>query len=154
MKWKLFVLLTVMAGLIACDKSKYNTKPSLKLRNISSREIPVGGSMVIEFDYTDKEGDISNQLILKKERNNRRKVSTVRDSLSLPVPDFPKFKQGVVEATLTYQFYLVSAGTPLPANTPTGFESDSLTLKFVLKDKSDNVSDTVVVENVVIQRKN
>ena len=152
MKWKFFVLLTIAAGLIACDKSKYNTKPSLKLRHINSYEIPVNGSMVIEFDYTDKEGDISNQLILKKERNNKRKVATIRDSLALPVPDFPKFKQGVVEANLGYQLYLISAQNPPTTGNPPRAESDSLTLKFVLKDKADNVSDTVVIENVIIHR--
>ena len=152
MKWKFFVLLTITAGLIACDKSKYNTKPSLKLRHINSYLIPVNGTLNIEFDFTDKEGDISNVLILKKERMNKRKVATIRDSLGLPVPDFPKYKQGVVEANLEYQLHLISAQNPPTTGTPPRAESDTLTLKFVLKDKDNNVSDTVRLENVVIQR--
>ena len=152
MKWKLLLLLTVMTSLIACDKSKYNTKPSLKLRHISSYIVPVNGSLNIEFDYTDKEGDISNVLILKKERMNKRKVATIRDSLGLPVPDFPKYKQGVVEANLEYQLHLLSAQNPPTTGTPPKAESDTLTLKFVLKDQDNNVSDTVRIENVVILR--
>jgi hypothetical protein len=152
MKWKFFALLTIVICLVACDKSKFNTKPTLELRSISSKNVPVNGSLSIDFNFTDKEGDISNVLIIKKIRTNKRKVATIRDSLGLAVPDFPKYKQGVVEANLEYQLHLLSAQSPPTTGTPPKAESDSLTLKFVLKDKGNNVSDTVTIENVVIQR--
>ena|SRR5689334_19871502 len=153
MNWKLLGLLAVvMVGSIACDKSKYNTKPSLKLKNISSYVVPVNGSLVIDFDYTDKEGDISNLLVLKKQRMNKRTTATIRDSLGLNVPDIPKYKQGVVEANLSYQLHLVSALNPPTSGNPPKAEPDTLTLKFVLKDKANNDSDTLRIENVIIQR--
>jgi hypothetical protein len=152
MKWNVFALLTIITCLAACDKINFNTKPSLELRYISSHVVPVNGSLNLEFDFTDKEGDVDNLLIMKKIRNNKRKVSTVRDSLLLNVPDFPKFKMGVVEANLSYQLHLISAGNPPNTGNPPRPESDSLTLKFVLKDKANNLSDTVTIENVVIMR--
>jgi hypothetical protein len=152
MKWKLFASLIIITFLIACDKSKFNTKPTLELRYINSHTIPVNGTLNIEFNFTDKEGDISNVLIMKKIRTNKRKVSTIRDSLGLVVPDFPKYKQGVVEANLEYQSYLISAQNPPTTGTPPRAESDSLILKFVLKDKANNVSDTVTIDNIIIQR--
>ena len=51
---------------VSCGKDKFNTKPSLKLKSINSRVIPVNGVLNIEFEFTDKEGDISNLLTLKK----------------------------------------------------------------------------------------
>ena len=152
MKWKLLAVLTIMTCFVACDKSKFNTKPTLELKFINSYTIPVNGTLNIEFNFTDKEGDISNVLIVKKIRMNKRKVATIRDSLGLPVPDFPKYKQGVIEANLEYQLHLISAQAPPNTGTPPRPESDSLTFKFVLKDKANNVSDTVTLENVIIQR--
>ena len=152
MKWKLFALFTLIAAVAACDKTKFNTKPSLKLRTINSYLIPINQKLEVDFDYTDKEGDISNVLIIKKIRTNKRVVATLRDSLGLTVPDFPKYKQGVVAASLSYQEHLISAINPPSSGNPPRPENDTLTLKFVLKDKDDNVSDTVTIENVVIQR--
>ena len=152
MKWRFFALLIIVIGMMSCDKSKFNTKPTLELRSISSKNVPVNGTLSLDFNFTDKEGDISNVLIIKKIRTNKRKVATIRDSLGLAVPDFPKYKQGVIEANLEYQLHLLSAQNPPTTGTPPKAESDSLTLKFVLKDKGNNVSDTVTIENVVIQR--
>jgi hypothetical protein len=152
MKWKILMLLVVVTVSVACNKNKFNTRPSLTLKSVSSYVVPVNGTLTIEFEFTDKEGDISNLLYLKKIRTNKRAVPTLRDTLSLPVPDFPKNDLGVIRTNLDYQTYLVSAQNPPKVGNPPVNESDSLTLKFALKDKANNVSDTVTINGIVIMR--
>ena len=152
MKWKLLVLFTVTVSFLACDKGKFNTKPSLELKSVNSHFIPANGALVVQFNFTDKEGDISNKLYVKKIRTNKRVVPTVRDTFSLDVPEFPKHLSGVVQVVLDHPNYLVSASNPPRVGNPPMFENDSLTLKFVLRDLAENVSDTVTVENIIVDR--
>jgi hypothetical protein len=153
MRWK-FLLLSIItvSFFAACDKDKFNTKPSLEFKSINGNIIPSNGALVIQFEFTDKEGDISNVLYVKKIRTNQRQVPTIRDTFALEVPDFPKHSKGVIEAVLDHPNYLVSASNPPRVGNPPRYENDSLTLKFVLRDKAMNVSDTVTVENIIVDR--
>ena len=154
MRWKflLLAILTVPFVFAACDKDKFNTKPSLEFKSMNGNFIPPNSALVIQFEWTDKEGDISNTLYVKKIRMNKRQVPTIRDTFALDVPDFPKYSQGVVEATLDHATYLVSAANPPRVGNPPRYENDTLTMKFVLRDKMNNVSDTVTVEGIIVDR--
>ncbi len=152
MKWKLSAFFLAVVVLAACNKDKFNTKPSLKLKSVTDKNVPVNGTMVFNFEFTDKEGDVSDTLFIKRIRTNRRVVPTLRDSLTLQVPNFPKQMEGIIEVVLDYTNYLTSAKNPPSTGNPPRNESDSLTFRFVLKDKQNNKSDTVVVENIVINR--
>jgi hypothetical protein len=153
MRWKFLLLSVITVSFLAsCDKSKFNTKPSLEFKSMNGNIIPANSALVIQFEYTDKEGDISNSIFIKKIRMNERAVPTIRDTFSLPVPDFPKFSKGVVETILKHQDHLVSATNPPRVGTPPRYENDTLTLKFVLKDKAGNISDTVTIENIIVDR--
>jgi hypothetical protein len=152
MNWKLPAFILAVTVLTACNKDKFNSKPSLKLKSVSDKTVQVNGTMVFDFEFTDKEGDVNDTLFVKRIRTNQRKVTTLRDSLQLQVPDFPKQMQGTIEVTMDYNNYLTSANTPPKVGNPPQNESDSMTFKFVLKDKQKNVSDTVTVENIIIKR--
>lgn len=153
MKGKTLGIFAFIICMVACSKDKFQTKPSLKLKSISSKTVPVDGTMTIKLEFTDKEGDVDSTLYLLKTRNNKRTTETVRDSLALDVPDFPDKSKGEIELHLTYQNYLVSSAAPLDALPPaTGKESDSLTFKLVLQDKSGHTSDTLVIKDIVIKR--
>src|SRR5829696_6506741 len=82
---------------IACNKDKLETTPSLKLKSINSSTIPVGGNLIVQLDFTDKEGDISDTIFVKKIRINQIVVPTIRDSFELPVPAFPDRSKGIIE---------------------------------------------------------
>lgn len=143
----LFALLAV-----ACDKSKFQTKPTLELKSMSGNVIPVDGDLLLEFDFTDKEGDVNNTLFVKKIRLNKQKVATVRDSFDLPVPEFPKNTQGTIQVLMGNAFYLASAANP-PKDPITGKnQPDTLLLKFVLTDRAGNSSDTVTTGQVIVLR--
>jgi len=138
---------------IACNKDKLETTPSLKLKSINSDVIPVGGNLIVQLDFTDKEGDISDTIFVKKIRTNQIVVPTIRDSFELQVPDFPDRSRGIIQLELKYQNHLLSAINP-PSNggTPPDLHDDTLIFQFALRDKAKHISDTVTTGPIVIVR--
>ena len=151
-----FIYLPIMAlffFIVACDKNKFQTKPTLKIKTISSSIVPQGGNLTIEFEYTDKEGDISDTIFVKKTRINTRKVTTVRDSFGLSIPSFPDKSKGFIQLALDHQNHLISAASPpSQGGNPPKFEPDSIIMKFCLQDKAKNKSDTVTTGLIVVLR--
>ena len=148
----LVVLLVIAVVSGACDKTKFQTKPTLTLKSQNGDIIPSGSALVLDFEFTDKEGDVDDTLYIKKFRTNVIKVPTIRDSFALPVPTFPKHYQGEIRATLDHGFYLISAINP-PKDPLTGKNvSDTLMIKFALKDRQKNISDTVTVGPIIVLR--
>ncbi len=144
-----FALLTV-----GCSKDKAETKPSIKVKSLSATTIPVNGDLAINLEFTDKEADLES-IFVQKIRQNIRTTTTIRDSFSLAVADFPKRTDGEIELRLFYQLQLLSAErAPSDPNSPTGFESDSIVIRLALRDKAMNVSDTITTEQIVVQRIN
>lgn len=145
-------LFLALVLLTACSKDKIATKPSIKIKSLSTTNVANGSDLTIELSFTDKEGDISNSIYIQKTRINKRVVPTIRDSFSLPVADYPGQSIGNLLLHLNYQNHLISAVNPPTSGTPPTYESDSLVLKFVLRDKGGNTSDTVSTGTVVIKR--
>lgn len=147
-----FIVVFASVLLAACSKGKFSTRPSLELKSISSEVVPVGSGLNFRFAFTDKEGDISNLLYVRKIRLNQRVVPTIRDSFALAVPQFPKKIYGELDVNMEYQNYLISAINPPQTGTPPKAENDTLVFKFVLKDQADNKSDTITTGRIVIVR--
>lgn len=146
------LLLTLV--IVACSKDSVETKPSIKIAKLSTKDVQLGGDLTIDLDFTDKEGDLKS-IFIQKIRINKRVVPTVRDSFTVDIADFPKNDQGSLQINLYNQNQLISAQAPLPLSTsPTGFESDSLIIRMALKDKADHVSDTVATDVISVLRKN
>jgi hypothetical protein len=144
---KYFVLLSLagMVMLAACNKSSFQTKPQIKIKSISGNVVPLNGGMTIIFEYTDKEGDVSDSLFMEKVRINQRTATLLRPKVTLDIPDFPKAVKGEFEVNLEYQAHLLAT-----SNTT---ENDSLFLKFAVRDKAGNVSDTLTSELIVIRKR-
>jgi len=153
MKTRICLALIIIVGMIACGKDKFETKPQLTLRSKSPDVVPVNGTLRLNVEYTDKEGDVSDSLFIVRQRLN------VRGPVQLPqspydVPDFPHTDKGEFEISLEYQFGLIFGLPPLriPGTNPAKNEIDTLRLKIVAKDKAGNKSDTLVVDNVYVIR--
>lgn len=138
--------------LLACNKDKLATKPSIKIKNVSSGFIPPGGSLTIEMEFADKEGDISNSLFVQKIRTNLRTTATIRDTFSLSIPVITKSSRGDIEVVMDYNNYLVSAINPPTNGNPPVNEDDTLIIRFALRDVAGNVSDTVSAGTVIVGR--
>jgi len=149
----LLYVLALITLAIACNKDKLETKPSLKLRSVSSSIVPIGGNLNVEFEFADKEGDISDTMFVKKIRINRITVPTIRDSFVLQIPKFNDKSRGIIELQLKYQNHLVSAiNPPSSGGNPPNLHDDTLIFKFALRDKGKNISDTVTSGPIVIVR--
>ena len=154
MKKGILIGCSVMLLSLACSKDKFETKPSLKLKSQNGDTFANNNdALVVEFDFTDKEGDVNDTLFVKKIRTNQRQAAqTLRDSFKLKVPDFPTEYEGVIKVTLDYQNYLISAINPPVSGNPPKPEPDTLIMKFALKDKAKNISDTVTIGPLYIIR--
>jgi len=147
MKTKILVAILAVGILAACSKDKYNTTPSLKLKSISSNVVPNGGTLRLEFEVFDKEGDISDTFFIRKQRINALRRPTIRDSFRIRFPTVPNTTSGIIELNLTYQNYLISAINP---GNPAA--NDTIVFKFAIRDKAKNISDTITTNPIVILR--
>ena len=153
MKTRICIALIIVVGMIACGKDKFETKPQLTLRSKSPDVVPVNGTLRLNVEYTDKEGDVSDSVLIVRQRLNKR------GPVQLPanpygIPDFPKTDKGEFEITLEYQFHLITGLSPIrvTGSNPPRNEVDTLRIKIVARDKGGNKSDTLVVDNVYVIR--
>jgi len=144
----------VLIVLLACNKDKFQTKPQIQLKSLSTKIVPIGGNLTITLSYTDKEGDISDTLFFIKQRLNQRIVTTLRDSLTYPIPEFPNYDKGEIGLALRYEDHLKSAerAPSIPGSNPPAVESDTLNIKIWIHDKAGNSSDTVSTGQIVVLR--
>lgn len=151
---KTSVLLTIIIALtiIACDKGKFETVPQITVKSKNTDVVPFNGTLSVTLEYTDKEGDVDDSLLVVRERLN------VRGPLRPPaspykIPTFPDIDKGEFEVNFRYNFDLTVGMTALrvPGSNPAQFEPDTLVLKFVARDKEGNKSDTAST-NVIVNR--
>ena len=152
MKIRIWLALIIF-GMIACGKDKFLTVPQLTLRSVSPEVVQVNGTLRLNIEYTDKEGDVSDSLLIVRQRLNVRGPIQLAPS-PYDIPEFPHTDKGEFEISLAYQAGLIFGLPPLriPGSNPVKNEIDTLRLKIVAKDKAGNKSDTLVVNNVYVIR--
>ena len=146
-------LLAIAFVVIACGKDRFQTVPQLKLKSRNTDIVPLNGTLILNVEFTDKEGDVRDSLLIVRERLN------VRGRTQLPaspygIPDFPHTDKGEFEISLNYQFGLVFGLGPLriPGSNPIKNEVDTLRLKIVARDAAGNKSDTVAIGPIYVLR--
>jgi hypothetical protein len=154
-KTLLFGLALVL--LASCGKDKFQTKPQITITSVSTDIVPApstqnpqpGVRIVLEF--TDQEGDVSDSVIMVRQRLNRSGLglaNAVRQ-LKYKIPTFPNTQSGEINVDLDYNGDLTLGMTPLgPAGSR---ERDTLALKFVVLDLAGNKSDTATANVIVIR---
>jgi hypothetical protein len=146
-----FTLLVAIAA--ACSKDKFESKPTLTFKSKNGNIVPPQGSLRVLLDFTDKEGDVSDTLYLIRQRLNRRGPVT-RPAIPYQVPVIPNNTSGELQIDLDYDFGLTFGINRLSipgTSNPIQYERDTLLLKFVLKDKAGNKSDTATTDVIVIR---
>ena len=158
MKIWLSVFLFVLIA-ISCRKDKFNSKPSLTLKETSGNYIPLGGDYGVRFTltYTDAEGDIAGvPFYIEKLSSSASPTNPCSngnepyytDSLSYTLPtDVPASANQKGEIIVTIQGALVAA---LACDGTDSLEQ--CTFKFWFKDQAGNVSDTVTSPPITIQK--
>jgi|SRR5688572_4405455 hypothetical protein len=148
----LLVILIVVA--VACDKDKFQTKPTISIKSMTGDYIPLNASLRITLECTDKEGDVQDSIIIIKQRLNKRVVQTLRDTIRIKFPVFPVKPKTEIVLTLDYQNHLISASNPpfIPGSNPPQKEVDTLVLRLAVKDNAGNVSDTITSPQIQVFR--
>jgi hypothetical protein len=132
----------------ACNKDKYTTKPQLTFKSAKSYDVPRGDLIEFLIDFTDKEGDVSDTLYIQN-----RTASCPNSDYPLPIPykvaNFPG------SSNLKGQFKIVYInGTTVPGyatyNGNACGRPDTTVFYFWLKDKANNVSDTIHTDKPII----
>ena len=144
MKTKILVSVVLAVLVWACSKNTYNTKPTIKIKSISTNVVQPGDGITIQLQVSDKEGDVTDSLFMNRIRLNQKVRVTLRDSIYFQIPDAPNSPDGIIQLDLDYNNYLAAAQNPL--------ENDTIAFHFSLKDKAGNVSDTVISDPIVVIR--
>lgn len=153
MKYFLFAITAIIVTVIACNKDKFQTKPTISIKSLNTEFVPLNGNLIITLEVTDKEGDVQDSVIIIKRRLNRRVVTTLRDTLRYKFPEFPNTSRTEVIATLDYQTILSAQNPPnIPGTNPPQKELDTLILKLAVRDKAGHTSDTVTSKQIVVFR--
>jgi len=135
---------------VACSKDKYQTTPTIEIKSIEPTTVGINTPLIVELEYTDKEGDIQDSIFVKKIRINQKKLKTLRDSFALQLPgDAPEKPKGTIKLTLDYNNYVTSAENP---GNPPNAAPDSLIFRFILQDKGKHRSDSVESGLIVVLR--
>lgn len=136
--------------LFACSKDSYKTKPTLKVTSVSRTFVTSKDDLVVELQATDKQGDYpGGSLTYKINRLNYK-------PLEIGIPDYEEktvdldstfkfdrdFQKATFVKTFQYQGDLHKSS----------IENDTINIYFFLKDRGQNVSDTVYTETIVVEK--
>lgn len=140
------LLLTVV--ILSCNKDKFQTKPSLTIKNINTTELRNGQFLQITLEFTDAEGDIQDSIWVQKVEP---KCFGSNFTARYKIPTFPITKnlKGTFEVCYSYGS---STGCPLIQAPQCIGKNDTCVFKFWAKDLAKNISDTVTSKKIIIYR--
>ncbi|MBN8836123.1 MAG: hypothetical protein J0I09_02600 [Sphingobacteriia bacterium] len=142
MKTKLLILGFITLIIAACKKDQYTSKPQISFDNINSTSIATGQLLSFSILFTDAEGDIQDTLWIQKISKTCPTSTSANFAVKYPVPNFPASKN--LKGYLDINFIYNTTGTNYVTIAGCGTKNDSSYFRFVLKDKANNVSDTLV----------
>ena len=138
-----FFFISVIALFSACGKDKFETKPRLEIVGYSTRELQEGQDLNIRLKFFDKQGDLSGDsaigIVSRQNQSVLPPLQDKNDYFTAILPEFPDRQEGEINVKLEYG-YLKESLT----------ENDTIILRFAVRDRGGNMSDTVNSERVVI----
>lgn len=147
MKAKLLIVLGFVVGLIACQKDKFNTIPTLTFVSVNTQELHPNEGIIFKFTFTDKEGDIQDSLFVQKITKNCE--ASDFDAFYLLPSDLPKKSNSEGELEVRYA-YGVGYNYPAIKEPACQGQNDTCFFRFALKDKAGHTSDTVSSPQIVL----
>jgi hypothetical protein len=149
---RIFVLGVIMLAFAACNKDKVESKPHLSFKSFNNKVIEVGNGVLITLNFTDQEGDLDSVYVIRQRMNQRSSGSS--QIIDLGVPKFGGQNSGELQIGLDYgtQLTFNLFALRIPGSNPTRYEPDTLNLRFYVKDKKGNTSDTIGPERLIVMR--
>ncbi len=153
---RLFVICFIVIVIAGCGKDKFDTRPSLKFKSISSYNIPRGALFEIRLEYTDAEGDLDvsdSSLIIN--RTVARCASATANFKTNALPPIPATKNSSGEIVIRYEngtqnHTSEGYGSYTASLCNTVANIDTTTFRFYIRDKAKHVSDTIVIDRPVL----
>lgn len=148
MKTKILILLAIPVMFYACKKDTYTTKPQISIQSVNHNVVAQGDVLIFDIAFTDKEGDIQDTLWVQKVSRTCPTTAGVQFISKNKVPDFTPTSnlKGLLEIGYGYNANVQGYSTI----TGCGSKNDTAYFKFWLKDKANNVSDTITSANIVL----
>ena len=142
MKTRVLLALIISVALSACSKDKFQTVPQLKVKSKNTDVVALNGTLRVTLEYTDKEGDVSDSLFIVRHRLNVNNGPIYPGPSAYKIPDFPNTDKGQIQMEFRYSLDLTFQIPRLRIIGTPNYEQDTMLLKFVVRDKAGNVSDT------------
>ena len=139
----LFIAVFLFASL-ACNKDKFQTKPTFELKEVNSNEIVPGQMLVITLKYTDAEGDLAGGQIGVQKIVPQCPLSNFTDTNKYIIPnDVSQTNNQKGEVDIRFPYVFIN---------PFCNFNDTATFRFWVRDRAGNTSDTVTTGTIVIRR--
>ncbi len=126
-------LFLILSG---CNKDKFDTVPELKFTSVNTTQLINGGVIQFNLSFTDKEGDISNEIYVEK---TSPECPDKDFDQTYFISEFPSTKNQKGEIQVSYGYNVDG----LQNISPKCGKNETATFRFALIDKAGNVSDTV-----------
>ncbi|HEV8505426.1 MAG TPA: hypothetical protein VGQ53_08505 [Chitinophagaceae bacterium] len=145
--YALCVIILTVCVLTACHKDKFQTKPTITIKEINDPEVPLGGTLRITLECTDKEGDEGNGILTYiRVRTNSKPIpdpdnNNKADTAVAPVPDFPSKDKVEMTLDIPYSFLDEDPG-----------DNDTMYFRLTLRDRGNNQSDTILTPQIVAKQ--
>jgi hypothetical protein len=150
MRMKIILSILGLFIFLGCSKDDFETKPKITIKSVNSEFVPFNGTLSIRMEFRDKEGDVEDSLIVVRERLNVRSTDAPTE-LKYDIPTFPAKSKGEFEVNIPFSTGLALNLNPIRIDSATN-EFDTLRLKFVVKDKAENASDTAILDRIIVNR--
>lgn len=144
--WSVGALLILI--LVSCGKDKYETTPTITIKELSSEVIDApNGTLKVILESTDKEGDEGGGLLTYiRVRTNVTAIPNPGlndkvDTVNYLIPSFPKTSKKDIEVSLAYDFLNEDPN-----------KNDTMFFRFTLRDAANNQSDTVNSKVIVAKQ--
>jgi hypothetical protein len=133
--------------MVACNKDKFQTTPSIEIKSVSTETIQQGENIAFNLEFTDKEGDLGNgEFLCILTRINLKPIGSggnpIIDTFRTALPDFPDKRKGqITYDALGYDNF---NGDPN--------DNDSFYIKFAVADAAGNKSDTISTNLIIAKQ--
>ena len=138
----------LLIGSFACKKTTFETKPSLELKSVSTREVipanPVSSTppLVLTFEFTDLEGDMAGARVGVEKISRDCSLGNFIDTVSYSIsPDVPATRNLKADLEVRFTYFQISRCQ----------FADSTEFKVWVTDRAGNISDTVSTGLIVIR---
>jgi len=146
--------LLLLSVMVACSKDTLNTKPSLKFKSINGSDFFPGSTINITLEFTDKEGDLSQGTVTYlRNRLNLKPITDPgsndkADSITSPLPNFPKVTSGEINVLIPYDFLNEDPLPPADSANASKY-NDTMVFKIFVTDVAGNSSDTITTPQII-----